>query len=284
MVTGAGSCATSLATRQTARPLEQGHFSVELGPGFFLPLGTVARVTELGADLTGRLLEAVRTQTPYQLTPEEQQDLLTAGVALAVLPPSPAWDVSARAGVLPHLDAGLRYSINALRADAKVRLIEHVDDLTAESAARARSDVAVGIAVSRYLFKNPAFEVLEFVEMGDFSRWDVEVPLYISREWGETFRLYGAAKYLYSRTDLDERLVSTAEQAAVITGLDLMVNPTVHAHFIGASVGVKLGYRHLFVLLELTGGYTFASVRLAGQERSLSGPALYPALGLEVVL
>ena len=37
-------------------------------------------------------------------------------------------------------------------------------------------DFAIGFAGSKYFFSNPVITVLEYVQLGDFSRWDVEVP------------------------------------------------------------------------------------------------------------
>lgn len=219
-------CATSLATRQTARTLEPGHFSVDAAVGAEVPLGTIAQVAGVGTQQTQKLLNAVQSQTPYAVTDQDKQDLVAAAVALVVNPPSFGWEGGVRAGLLPDLDLGVRYSVNALRADAKYRFFQDVQP-------ESRLDVAAGLAVSRYLFSNPAFEALEFIDLGDFSRWDVEVPVYASREWGEWLRLYGAAKYIYSRTQVDERLVATALQATFLTGIDFLFADVVHTHFVG---------------------------------------------------
>lgn len=270
-------CATSLATRQTARTLEPGHFSVDAAAGAGLPLGTIAQVVGVGGAQTRKLLDAVQSRTPYAVTDQDKQELISAAVALVVNPPSVGWEGGVRAGVLPDLDLGLRYSVNALRGDVKYRFFQ-------DAQPGSRLDVAAGLAVSRYLFSNPAVEVLEFVQMGDFSRWDVEVPVYASREWGEWLRIYGAVKYIYSRTELDENLVATADQATYLTGIDFRLNDVLHTHFVGGTAGLKIGYRYVYFVAELTAGYALGSVRVLGAERSLAGPVLFPALGVDVQL
>lgn len=270
-------CATSLATRQTARTLDPGHFSVDAAVGAEVPLGTLAQVTVAGEQQTQKLLAAVASRTPYAVTDQDKQDLIAAAVALLVNPPSVDWEGGVRAGVLPNLDAGLRYSVNALRGDLKYRFFQKVDG-------DQRTDVAIGLSVSKYLFSSPLFDALEFVNLGDFSRWDIEVPVYISHEWGDVVRLYGCAKYIYSRTEVDENLVSTSEQASFLTGLDFQLSDTVHTHFLGATAGLKVGYRWVYVVGELTAGYALGSVRVLGADRPLSGLILFPALGVEVQL
>lgn len=273
----ASGCATSLTTRQTARTLDPGHFSADAAVGVEVPLGSLAQVTVVGVQQTEKLLAAVASKTPYAVTDQDKQDLVSAGVVLLVNPPSIDWEGGVRAGVLPNLDAGLRYSINALRVDAKYRFFQDVQDTS-------RLDVAVGLGVSRYFFSNVAFDALEFVHLGEYSRWDIEVPVYFSREWGEWIRAYASAKYVYGHTDLDENLVATAEQATYLTGIDFQLQDTVHTHFIGATAGLKVGYRWVFVVAELTGGWALGSVRVLGVDRSLAGLILFPALGVEVQL
>jgi len=277
MLALASGCATSLSTRQTARTLDLGHFSVDVAAGAELPVGTLVQVVTVGTQQSQKLIGAVTAQTPYTVTDQDKQDIISAAVALLVNPPSVGWEGGVRAGTFPNMDVGVRYSVNALRGDVKYRFFQDVQE-------ESRVDVAAGLAVSRYLFSNPAFEVLEFVDLGHFSRWDIEVPVYVSREWGDWVRAYGAAKYIYSRTEVDENLVATAEQASFLLGLDFRLSDVVHTHFIGATAGVKVGYRWVFVVAEITGGYALGSVRVLGEDRSLSGAIFYPALGLEVQL
>lgn len=275
LVLAASGCATSLSTRQAARTLDPGRFSADAAVGVGLPVGTIAQVGGVGVQQAQKLLAAVSAQTPYAVTEQDKQDLISAAVALLVNPPSVGWEGGVRAGVLENLDVGLRYSVNALRGDVKYRFFQ---DVKPES----RLDVAAGLAVSRYLFSNPAFEVLEFIHLGEFSRWDIEVPVYVSREWGEWVRAYAAAKYIYSRTELDENLVATAEQATYLTGIDFQLSDVVHTHFVGATAGLKVGYRWVYLVAEVTGGYALGSVRVLGAERSLAGLVLFPSLGVDV--
>jgi hypothetical protein len=265
-------CASTLSTLQTARPVERGHVQATVGMGYYVPLGQVFGLLKTAVPIAERGAEAARKGEPFAFSEEEAQTLLTTGVALAVMPPSSGFEVSLRTGVVENLDVGLRYSANALRIDGKYRIAQQVDK-------EKRWDIAAGVGVSKYLFKHPIFDVLEFVKVDEFSRWDVEVPVYFSAELGEVLMLYGAPKYVYSRTNLDQQLVRVSE-SGTIGGQEFDLPLLVHTHFAGATAGLALGFRHVHLMLELTGGYTVCSPRLFGDVRRLGGVTLYPAGGL----
>jgi len=276
-------CATTLSSFQTAKPVPPGHVEVNGGTGLYIPLGTAIHVIGIGVDQAKKAIDAASNQRQYNLTEADQQDLLTAGIALAVMPPANTYEMSIRTGIVDNLDMGLRYSVNAVRLDAKFRFLHQNFDGPEVPEDSARTfDMALGVGGAKYLFDSPVLDALEFVQMGDFSRWDVEVPLYLSWQWGEYFRLYGGPKYVYSRTSFDERLVNTSEQASNITGLDLSLPSTVTMQFVGATAGLMVGYKYVFLMLELTGGYTFCAPVVLGQRRDLGGVTLFPAAGIAI--
>jgi hypothetical protein len=276
-------CATTLSTMQTARTLAPGQVQVTGGMGVFLPVGNLIRVVDTGIDQGEEARDAVDEGRPYALSEEDQQKLLTAGVALMVAPPGVSPELMVRVGVVDRVDVGLRYSGISLRADAKVLLFHGGDSDGGRMETGQRSyDVALGLGAARHFFSSPVLDVLEVVEMGDFSRYDVEVPLYVSADFGDVFKLYGAPKYVYSHTRMDERLVDFSRQGKPVSGFDATLPASVDSHFVGSTVGLALGYRYVYLFAELTGGYVFCKPTLFGVERNLGGVTLYPAFGLAV--
>lgn len=276
-------CATTLSTMQTARPLAPGQVQVTGGLGIFLPVGNLIRVVDAGIDQGREARDAVDDGRSYDLDEEAQQRLLTAGVALMVAPPGVNPELMVRVGVVDRVDVGLRYSGISLRADAKVLLLHGGGEQEGRMEVGQRSyDVALGLGVARHFFSSPVLDVLEIVQMGDFSRYDLEVPLYVSADFGDIFKLYGAPKYVYSRTRLDERLVDYSQQGAPVTGFDAALPATVNSHFVGSTVGMALGYRYVYVFAELTGGYVICNPTLFGAERKLGGVTFFPSFGLAV--
>ncbi|WP_426752357.1 hypothetical protein [Myxococcus sp. Y35] len=276
-------CASTLSTQQTARTLAPGQVQVTGGVGVFVPVGTLIKVVDAGIDEGEAARDAVEDDRPYTLSEEAQQRLLTAGVALMVAPPGANPELMIRMGVVDRVDVGLRYSGIALRGDVKVLLAHGGDDVGRFLEPGQRSyDLALGIGVSRHFFSSPVLDVLEVVEMGDFSRYDVEVPLYLSADWGDIFKLYAAPKYIYSRTRLDARLVDYAQQGKPVSGFDASLPATVGSHFFGSTVGLAVGYRYVHLYAELTAGYFRSRPQLFGMERDLGGVTLMPSVGLAI--
>jgi hypothetical protein len=262
-----------------------GQVRVAGGTGVYVPLGPALSIVQQGIDQARAIADAQARGEPYSLSAQAREELLTAALALAVMPPWLGWELSARTGVWKdRMDVGLRYSVNALRIDAKYRLL-HRGDGPEVSALRRRSfDLAVGIGGSRYLFDNPVLEALEYIDLGDFSRWDLEAPILVSVDLGDVLKLYGGLRYVFSSTSLDARLVGYAAQASDVTGADLNLPRLVRTHYAGGVAGLAAGYRWVHVMAELNGGYTFCNPILFGQRRALGGPTVYPAVGIAVKL
>jgi hypothetical protein len=275
-------CASNLSTLQTAKPLTRGQFQVSLGAGAFVPAGQLIDLVDLGIDEGKKIKEAVENDEPVQLSQEDQQRMLSAGIALAVAPPGLVNEVSIRAGLADDLDVGLRYSGISWRLDTKFRFFHGGDGYEVPENSRRSIDMALGLAGARHSFKSPVFDVLEIVQINDFSRWDLEVPLYISTDFGDILRLYAAPKYVYSKTHIDQQLINYAEQGKNVTGFDVRLPATVKSEFAGSTFGVSLGYKYVHVFAEITGGYTFCKPEVFGERRNLGGVTIYPAVGIAI--
>ncbi|MGZ3459325.1 MAG: hypothetical protein ACXU86_12580 [Archangium sp.] len=277
-------CATSLSTMQTAKPLARGQVQVSGALGVFAPVGPLGSLIDQGVIQGKAIKKAIDEGQPYHLAEQDAQKLLGVGMALAVAPPGPSNELMIRTGLLEsnRLDVGLRLSTTSLRFDGKVRLAHGgtPEDSPLPELQRKSYDLALGVGVSRHLFQSPVLDALEVVKIDDFSRWDVEVPVYLSMDLGDIFKLYAAPKYIYSRTSLDSKLVDYAQQGKDVSGFDLALPAEVSSHFYGASVGFALGYKYVHLYAELTAGYTACRPVLFGQPRDLGGVTLYPSVGL----
>lgn len=272
-------CASTLSTMQTARPLAPGQLQVSYGVGAFVPAGQLLTVVDASIDEGKRAREAHERGEPYAMTEENQERMLAAGVALAVAPPGANNELMVRVGAMEDLELGLRYSGISLRLDGKYRILHGGDPDLATTVEGTSYDLALGVGVARHIFKsNKILDLLEVVQVNDFSRYDVEVPLYLSVDWKDVFKVYAAPKYIYSHTTLDQRLVDYAAQGGEATSLP----STVSSHFVGTTLGVAVGYKYFHVYGELTGGYTVLKPRFLGKEHDLGGVTLYPTVGIGV--
>jgi hypothetical protein len=279
-------CASNLASMQTAKPLARGQLQVSGGVGFFAPAGQVVTVIDQGIRQGKAIKAAIDSGEPYSLSEEDAQTLLGVGLALAVAPPGSSNELMIRAGVLEDntLDLGLRLSTASVRGDAKFRLLHSGDGLDSPLPDHQRKsfDIALGLGVSRHLFKSPVLDTLEFVKIDDFSRWDIEVPLYMSMDLGDILKLYAAPKYIHSSTRLDQKLVDWSQFGQAVTGFDLALPSRVTSQFYGTSVGFALGYKYVHLYAELTAGYTYCRPVILGRERDLGGVTLYPSVGIAI--
>ncbi len=287
------SCATNLSSLQTARTLPQGHVRVTGGLGVYVPAGQVVNTVSTGVALGKRASDALSKNEQFVFTEDDEQALLTAGIALAVLPPSPMSELSVRVGVVDNLDVGLKLSTNAIRADAKYRLFHSgADDLHPVASGKGidawlsrvpggpSGDIAVGLGASYYFFKNPVTDLLGYVKMDDFKRFDLDGAVYLSWDASTWFSLYGAPRYVFSRTTMDQTLVRLSYEAGALVRTDIALPAQVDTHFVGATVGVRIGHPVVSVYLELTMGNTFAAAHVLGATRELGGFTVYPAGGL----
>lgn len=277
-------CASNLSSMQTAKPLARGQLQVSGGVGLFAPAGQVVTAIDQGIKQGKAIKASIESGQPYHLAEEDAQTLVSVGMALAVAPPGSSNELMIRAGLLEDnvLDMGLRLSTGSVRVDGKVRLLHSGDPLDSPLPEHKRKsfDVALGLGVSRHLFKSPVLDTLELIKIDDFSRWDVEVPLYMSVDFGDILKLYGAPKYIHSRTRLDQKLVDWSQFGEAVTGFDIALPNRVTSQFYGASVGFALGYKYVHLYAELTAGYTHCRPVILGRERDLGGVTLYPSVGL----
>lgn len=280
-------CATTLSSFQTGDVTDFKQAQVIGGAGLYLPLGPVGTIVKQGIEQADAIKKANDSGEPYALTEEDQQELLTAGVALAVMPPSfsPNYEIGVRTGIWDQkMDLGLRYSVNAIRLDTKYQILHQGDGINIEPHKRNSFDLAVGAGVSKYLFDNPVLDVLDYVKLADFDRWDFEGAVYASLDRGNIIKVYGGAKYVFSYTTIDANLVNYSLHASNVSGWDVSLPSKVPMHFIGGTGGVMAGYRWVHVALEMTGGYTICNPVLFGQRRQLGGPTFYPAVGIIVTV
>ena len=175
-----------------------------------------------------------------------------------------------RVGLTEDLEAGLRWSSALWKGDLKYRL----------GAPEAKTQYAIMGGVAHHTgyaasALSSLYDILDYVELGDYSRTDADLALIISREWGEWFKLYGAARYLISWISIDADL-GEIESMAELPPTDL----NTRMHMYGLTGGLMLGYRYLFLNLEMSVLRMNYAPKILGEERDLSGYQVTPTWGL----
>lgn len=271
-------CATTLSTMNTARTTPPGEFRVNAAAGVHLPGGAAVDFARASLGVARSIREGA-----FELTPAEQESLYLGALSLALQPPYPVFEAGLRTGIVEDVDAGLKLSTTAIGLDARYRFWRSGDE------EGIHLHAAIGLGASRYFFSNPLFDVLELVRVGDFSRWDFEIPLLFSFEHSRIAMGYVGLKYVHTRFSIDQTLFKLQRAANEVAGVPVLTDRIQSPmHFYGGVFGFGIGYKHVWLLLELNAGYVWLRPRLYSPvdemvaSRNLGGLTVYPAIGLAV--
>jgi hypothetical protein len=263
----AAGCAPSLATMQPAHVAPKGHFQATAAIEIGAPTGTIIRIIDTGKTLSNDVTNAM------MITPQQEIQIFEAGVNVAASPPSVGYHIALAYTLLDNFELNLRNAAGGWRVGSRYQLLHHEN---------APFDMVLGAGVSRAAVEIPLSTYIPILEMDDFTRYTGDVSLQIgtSRSF---YRVWGGPKVLYSRFDTAMRLsvpgVPTPD-LATFEG---------HAIYYGGLAGIAVGYRHVFLALELTvaelvGSADVTAVMTAANEpvarsADLSGLVFYPTFG-----
>lgn len=257
-------CATSLSTFQPAHVAPKGHAQAEAGIDVSVPVGTIVRVVDVGKSL------AKTAKGGTNLTEAQQRQLFEAGVNLALNPPASNMHAGVAFTPIERLELGLRFMSGAWRAGVRWQFLRQAED---------GADFTLGLGLQRFKYEYPIDKVLDVVELEDFTRWTLDVPMLVGRH-GDFYRVWAGPRLLASRFSTALRLDLSRAGGPMPT----LAQATGRTLFAGAVGGAAIGYKHLFVAFELTVVRLFGSADLevAGLSTNvdLGGWIIYPGLGL----
>ncbi len=260
-------CVTSVSTLQRAQALDPGEVQVTVGMVASVNTSAVGAALDLADSATARLREAEAQGQP--ITPEVEQQATEAGLALLLFQPGVGLEFIGRVGVYEDIDVGLRYTGQLVKADAKWQLWEE-----GSQAAALNLGYAYHLDVGSTAL-GPALDLLDYFDVGTLSRHDLDLGALWGREWGEWLAVYAGGRYIASFIALDPTLQD------VLTEADL---PPTDAsgviHHLGATAGLFVGYKYIFVNLELNIMQIIYNPRILGVSRDLGGTLISPVLGL----
>ena len=255
-------CAPSLATMQPAHVAPKGHFEVTAALEVGIPTGAIVRTIDAGKTLSDAAAQG-------SLTADQERRVFDAGVNVLATPPSVGPHLALAYSAADNLEIGLRYAGDGWRAGTRYQILRHQE---------APMDLTVGVGLARSVFAIPLADFIPILEVDDFTRWTVDVPILMgtSRSW---FRVWAGPKLLWSRFGTTLRLSiphGDTEQAS-FEG---------HATYVGGQGGLAVGYRYLFLGFELTLAEAFGSASVtatsvpAVSPVAFTGFVVYPAFGL----
>lgn len=245
-------CTTTLSTMQPAAALPKGKFHTAVGMGGSVAPGPIV-------DIIQSAVAIAQNPDPSE---EEKQDFLTAGLALALTPPGVQSEYAVRYGLGEGFDLGVRYTVNSLQAEGKYQFLRSEDT--------GGFDASIGLGVGHHIFTGVVFDVLEALEINDFSRNDVSGTLMFGRHPNDAVHYWFGPKYITSRYKVD----SVFETVGAVNSSEGSM------HYIGGSAGVALGWRYVWFVGELTVMDLIFNANVLGADRDLGGVVIYPAGGI----
>jgi hypothetical protein len=260
----AAGCAPSLSTFQPAHVAPKGHVTASAGFELGVPVGAFSTLIDAGKDL------ASRGQMGQALTDDDKWKIFDAGINLLLVTPSIGPHAALAYAPVARLEVGVRYAGSAWRLGGRYQLLDHNTGPV---------DLTVGVGVSRFTYSFPLADQIPVLQLDDFSRWQVDIPILVgtSRDW---FRVWAGPKILLSTfsTQLTLKLPPAERDLARFDGT---------ASFLGGQGGAAIGYRKLFVAFELTLAEAFGTAHLTvvglnppTHDTKVSSFTIFPSFGL----
>lgn len=272
-------CGTTLSTLQTAEPMKPGRFQAHGAMNVNIPASRVYDAVDTAIDVSSNYV----SDTSYRPTEADQRKILGAAIGLGLSAPGVNPDVGLRVGVVRNMDVGLRWSGLALHGDVKYRLF-HAKDLTREPGEEPPKGIdklangpkdpgfsgSISVGVSKALYSGLVFDVLDYLQIGDYDRWNVEVPMIFGSRIGSFGHYWFGPKYVYSHYILDLSLQNVG----------VVPDASGSIHHVGGFGGAAFGYKFIYAFAELTAMYMFAKPEILGQKVDLGGVVVVPSFGI----
>jgi hypothetical protein len=269
----AAGCTAPAFLGQTGRVTPRGSFRAGVGTGYQIATsagGLVSDAKDLANGVSSRPCSDDPSKSCYRV--EDIRPALRLVRHALVSPFGSYTELSARYGVARRLDVGLHLGTGARRVDAAWQLAGPADP---------RED---GVATSLLLGYGTRSlsgigEVVRFVA-GGADLTDHEVALVVGRQWRGVAQLFGGVRYLYSDWDLEisPRLPIDYGGGDVREALSGTHGGTLH--HAGAILGGALGWRQVFLGLELDVTWYRGDARVLGEPLGMRGVTFMPAVFL----
>lgn len=254
-------CATALSSFQPAHVAPKGHVQSELGFDISYPTASIQKTLE-----AARALEEAAGER--SLTDEEVFVIFEGGANLAANPVTVIPHLGAAYGIFERTELGLRFAATGWRLGVRRQLATGDD---------GGLDLSLGLGFGRSAFAPPIHSVLSTVELEDFSRWTVDLPVTVGRQ-GIWYRWWLGPRLLYSSLSTHLTVTLPAE--------DVRVAGTVSgdALYIGGFAGAAFGFRSVFVGPELTLVQLVGNAEVNALARTVSSDLnsfmIYPAFAV----
>jgi hypothetical protein len=247
-------CSTAISTMQPVQALPKGGVQFGTGMAFNIAPGPIVDAFQAGA--------AIAKKGAADINAQDEQDFLTAGLAIALNPPGIINEYSFRYGIGHDAELGMRYTINEIQAEGKWQFLHNPDPKL--------WDGALHFGVGHHIFDGAIFDVLDQFELGGFSRNDVSLAAMFGKKPNDFVEFWLGPKYLAGFYNV-EGIFETTGVVADSKGA---------MHYLGGAAGLSLGWRYFYFIGELTVMDLIFNADILGQERDLGGVVVFPSVGM----
>lgn len=269
-------CSAPMSTFHTGRTTPRNRVEAVTGVGLNVASSFIGAVLDSGKVAADKASAAITTGSTPSLSDDEKRDLMRAAFSYALMSPLPLYEVGLRYGILDRWDAGVAYTTSGFRFETKVQLLRRSEKAIAQGRSTMPFDLAIGAQALHQVFKIPLPDFLKDVfEIDDFSRTDLTFPLIASRHFGHYGFLYGGLRFSYSILQAD-----VLEKISDVAGKRIESGRGMWS--LGGIVGGGIGYKYVFLVLELNVLYYDYGATLLDTKVNLSGVDVYPLLGLKI--
>jgi hypothetical protein len=270
-------CATSMSHMTTPEALEPGDW--QLAGAWTGHANSVAATKSIqsGVDLWDHYLGE---EEPEALSEDELRTLLDTGLAWALFHPGTGYEIMGRVGLsdklLEGLDFGLRTNFSELKGDLKLQLWESEEG---RFAAAVHGGYGYHFSV--------AGDFVEWLSLTSFGRQDLDLAATWGWREGRVVRAWAGPRLMRSWISAEPKLDGSIEER-LPESLDpyhpseLLGDETIA--YYGSTHGVMLGYRWVFLVLELDLFWMSFHPTILEEQRNLSGLVLAPNLGISATL
>ena len=221
-------CATPLSSFQPAHVPRPQHFQAESGVDVSYSPGGLHQIQDASR-------QADKSSQQNNITDAEKSTIARGGAQLGLNPPAIIEHVGLAYSPIESWEVSARFCATAWRLGVRRQLARQEEN---------GIDFTVGIGVGRAAFDPPVDGVFSTIHVDNFSRWNFDIPITLGQH-GEGYRWWAGPRIVYSSMSQDMTLSLTGDE---------VVRGTISGHglYLGASLGVALGFRTVFVGPELT--------------------------------
>jgi hypothetical protein len=230
--TGAG-CAPALSSFAPAHVGPKGQWTPRVGVDIAIPTGGIGSLVDAGKTLAG----AARTRTLEQ---DEKVRLLAAGMNLALNTPALLQHWGVAYNPVDRWETSLDYAGGAWRLGGRHQWLAQEED---------GADLSVGVGLSRYARDFPIADIIDIIDLDGYRRWTLDLPIAIGRH-GSYYRVWTGPKVAFMHQSA--ALVLHNPARADVAAHDDVASASGNASLWGGHAGGALGYRSLFLAVELT--------------------------------